>query len=96
MARNRFPVEVLTPEGEYDDLPERAFYMKGTIDEVLEEMKGSGRKGAKADSSDDEDDSAEQDEETTESGEGEDAGSKAEAENSTAENEDSEAETEDR
>src|SRR6187431_2662010 len=26
-------------EGEHDDIPERAFYMKGTIDEVLEEMK---------------------------------------------------------
>src|SRR5206468_5534998 len=31
-------------EGKHDDLPERAFYMKGTIDEVLEEMKGSGGK----------------------------------------------------
>ena len=27
-------------DGQHDDLPERAFYMKGTIDEVLEEMKG--------------------------------------------------------
>ena len=31
-------------EGQHDDIPERAFYMKGTIDEVLEEMKGSGKK----------------------------------------------------
>ena len=31
-------------EGEHDDIPERAFYMKGTIDEVLEEVKGSGKK----------------------------------------------------
>ena len=23
-------------EGKYDDIPEQAFYMKGTIDEVLE------------------------------------------------------------
>jgi len=30
--------------GDHDDIPERAFYMKGTIDEVLEEMKGSGKK----------------------------------------------------
>ena len=36
-------------EGEHDDLPERAFYMKGTIDEVLEEIKGSGKKKAKDD-----------------------------------------------
>jgi F-type H+-transporting ATPase subunit beta len=30
-------------EGEHDDLPERAFYMKGSIDEVLEGEKKSGR-----------------------------------------------------
>jgi F-type H+-transporting ATPase subunit beta len=30
--------------GEHDDIPERAFYMKGTIDEVLEEVRGSGKK----------------------------------------------------
>ena len=30
--------------GEHDDIPERAFYMKGTIDEVLQEVKGSGKK----------------------------------------------------
>jgi F-type H+/Na+-transporting ATPase subunit beta len=36
-------------EGQHDDIPERAFYMKGTIDEVLEEMKGSGKKKAKKD-----------------------------------------------
>jgi F-type H+-transporting ATPase subunit beta len=26
-------------EGKYDDIPEQAFYMKGTIDEVLEAAK---------------------------------------------------------
>ena len=52
-------------DGEHDDLPERAFYMKGTIDEVLEEMKGSKKKGAKGDASDDEEETGEQDEETT-------------------------------
>jgi vacuolar-type H+-ATPase catalytic subunit A/Vma1 len=31
-------------EGKHDEIPERAFYMKGTIDEVLEEVKGSGGK----------------------------------------------------
>ncbi len=35
-------------EGEYDDLPERAFYMKGSIDEVKDEKK-SGRKERKKD-----------------------------------------------
>src|SRR2546430_1562064 len=39
-------------EGKHDDLPERAFYMKGTIDEVLEEMKGGG--GRKQEKGDDE------------------------------------------
>ncbi len=29
-------------EGKYDEVPERAFFMKGTIDEVLEDAKGSG------------------------------------------------------
>jgi F-type H+-transporting ATPase subunit beta len=27
-------------EGKHDDLPERAFYMKGTIDEVVDAAKG--------------------------------------------------------
>ncbi len=36
-------------EGEHDDLPERAFYMKGSIDEVLEGEKKSGRKEEKKD-----------------------------------------------
>jgi len=29
--------------GEHDDVPERAFFMKGAIDDVVAEMKGSGR-----------------------------------------------------
>src|SRR5213076_835882 len=40
-------------EGKHDDLPERAFYMKGTIDEVLQESKGGG--GKKEEDSDSED-----------------------------------------
>ena len=28
-------------DGKHDDLPERAFYMKGTIDEVVEAAKGA-------------------------------------------------------
>ena len=32
-------------EGQHDDLPERAFYMKGTIDEVLEGAKGAKDEG---------------------------------------------------
>ncbi|GAC1323850.1 MAG: F0F1 ATP synthase subunit beta [Thermoleophilaceae bacterium] len=64
-------------EGQHDDLPERAFYMKGSIDEVVEEMKGSGaKKGGKDDDSDDDGDEddqgkaeSESDEDETEDGE---------------------------
>ena len=42
-------------EGEHDELPERVFYMKGGIDEVLEEAKGGGAKEAEEDSSESED-----------------------------------------
>jgi F-type H+-transporting ATPase subunit beta len=45
--------------GEHDDIPERAFYMKGTIDEVLEEIKGSGKKKGGSDAK--KDDSADDD-----------------------------------
>jgi F0F1-type ATP synthase beta subunit len=30
-------------DGQHDELPERAFYMKGTIDEVVETIRGEGR-----------------------------------------------------
>jgi hypothetical protein len=39
--------------GDHDDIPERAFLLKGTIDDVLEEVKGSG--GKKSDDSGDDD-----------------------------------------
>jgi F-type H+-transporting ATPase subunit beta len=45
-------------EGKHDDVPERAFYMKGTIDEVLEEVKGGGKKQQR-DESDEEGESEE-------------------------------------
>src|SRR5215210_2164352 len=38
-------------EGKHDDIPERAFYMKGTIDQVLEEAKSA--KGSKSDDGED-------------------------------------------
>jgi F-type H+-transporting ATPase subunit beta len=42
-------------EGKHDDLPERAFYMKGTIDDVVSEGKKGGDEGAEEEeSSDDE------------------------------------------
>ena len=43
-------------EGEHDDLPERAFLLKGTIEDVVEEAKGSG--GKKSESSSDTSDSS--------------------------------------
>ena len=30
-------------EGRYDDFPERAFYMKGTIDDVIADARGEGQ-----------------------------------------------------
>ena len=40
-------------EGEHDEVPERAFLLKGTIEDVLEDVKGGGKKDE--DSGDDED-----------------------------------------
>jgi len=43
-------------DGEHDDLPEAAFYMKGTIDQVVEESRGSARsRGAASADGDSED-----------------------------------------
>jgi F-type H+-transporting ATPase subunit beta len=54
-------------EGQHDDVPERAFLLKGTIEEVLEDVKGGGKK--KSSDSDESGDSDEnggnEDEETT-------------------------------
>jgi len=49
-------------EGEHDDIPERAFYMKGTIDEVLEEVKGSGKKKKDQPKDDESEDQSDDDE----------------------------------
>jgi F-type H+/Na+-transporting ATPase subunit beta len=42
-------------EGQHDDVPERAFLLKGTIDDVLEEVKGGGGKKSSDDDSEEED-----------------------------------------
>ncbi|HYH58145.1 MAG TPA: F0F1 ATP synthase subunit beta [Thermoleophilaceae bacterium] len=73
-------------DGEHDDVPERAFYMKGTIDEVLEELKGSGKK---QDQPKAEDEEAEKSEEA----EGDESN---EDENEESENEESENESKDK
>ena len=52
-------------DGEHDDRPERDFYMKGSIDEVVEGAKKSGRKDEKKDDEEepkDEEPTAESDE----------------------------------
>ena len=51
-------------DGEHDDIPERAFYMKGTIDEVLEDVKGSGKKKDQP-KAEDEEESSDEEEDTT-------------------------------
>jgi len=51
-------------EGEHDERPESAFYMKGSIDEVTENEKKSGRKEKKKKSDDDDEDSDSESEET--------------------------------
>jgi F-type H+/Na+-transporting ATPase subunit beta len=51
-------------EGQHDDLPERAFYMKGTIDQVTEEAKGGGKKGKKDEEGEEEDTKAEGEDES--------------------------------
>jgi F-type H+-transporting ATPase subunit beta len=62
-------------EGQHDDVPERAFLLKGTIDEVLEEVKGGGKKKS-------EEESDGSDEEKDEDEGAEDRGQGAEAEGS--------------
>jgi hypothetical protein len=42
-------------EGQHDDVPERAFLLKGTIEDVLEEVKGGGGKKDSDDEKSDED-----------------------------------------
>jgi F-type H+-transporting ATPase subunit beta len=61
-------------EGKHDDLPERAFFMKGTIDEVVKEARGDSGEDEK-DSGEDEKDSGSD----RESGSGEESGSDRES-----------------
>jgi F-type H+-transporting ATPase subunit beta len=55
-------------DGEFDDVPERAFYMKGSIDEVTENEKKSGREEKKEDEPE-----ASADEDSEDEGEADDA-----------------------
>jgi F-type H+/Na+-transporting ATPase subunit beta len=73
-------------EGKHDDIPERAFYMKGTIDQVLEDAKG-----AKPDDGEDEEDEEGEDssgsEEDKESGNGDDESGDAKSDDKSEEDE---------
>jgi F-type H+-transporting ATPase subunit beta len=65
-------------EGKHDDLPERAFFMKGTIDEVVADARGSSEGSDEEGSKDDEERDADQaqDTENTDGGsDSEDSGS---------------------
>src|SRR6185312_15868101 len=56
-------------DGEHDDLPEQAFYMKGTIDQVVEDARTEGRESKPAEEAESEED----DRADTESAESEDS-----------------------
>jgi F-type H+-transporting ATPase subunit beta len=57
-------------EGKHDDIPERAFYMKGTIDEVIKDARGEEDKSSKDDQQDsgEEDKSSKDDQQDSEDG----------------------------
>jgi F-type H+-transporting ATPase subunit beta len=58
--------------GEHDEIPERAFLLKGTIDDVLEEVKGTKKRGDSGDKKEEKSESDESSEEET-SAEGDDS-----------------------
>jgi F-type H+-transporting ATPase subunit beta len=72
--------------GEHDDIPERAFLLKGTIDDVLEEVKGSG--GSKKSDEGDKDDSDDS-EDSDDSGDDTEASSDADSGDSDSDDSDS-------
>src|SRR4051812_36851152 len=49
-------------DGQHDDVPERAFLLKGTIEDVLEEVKGGGKKSSDSDDESEDSESEEKDE----------------------------------
>jgi F-type H+/Na+-transporting ATPase subunit beta len=61
-------------EGKHDDLPERAFFMKGTIDDVVREARGEEKAEEKRDEEATEEDEAARGPEASSEGEGEGSG----------------------
>jgi F-type H+-transporting ATPase subunit beta len=74
--------------GDHDDVPERAFYMKGTIDEVLEELKGSGKKRSDSPKAEESDDSDDSDDDNGNGGDEEESGSDADSSNGDSDSDD--------
>src|SRR5215216_872562 len=58
-------------DGKHDDLPEQAFYMKGTIDQVVDDARTEGRKGKPSDEEKQDKDKDEEGAESREGSEGE-------------------------
>jgi hypothetical protein len=54
-------------EGEHDEVPERAFLLKGTIEDVLEDVKGSGGKKDDSEKKEEEGDEEESSDESADS-----------------------------
>jgi F-type H+-transporting ATPase subunit beta len=76
-------------EGKHDDLPERAFFMKGTIDEVVKEAGGEEDEEEKKDS----DDSEDSDGEKTESRGGDDSSDEDEKKDDSSDDSDSDSDS---
>src|SRR5581483_560267 len=68
-------------EGKHDDVPERAFFMKGTIDEVVKEARGDSGDEDKSD----EDDSGESEERSDSEENGDETRSESKADDSDSE-----------
>jgi hypothetical protein len=80
-------------DGEHDEIPESAFYMKGTIDQVLEDHRGSGG-GKDSEGDDDGEDDGEKQEEQEDGSDGEEQDS-GEPEASEQDSDDGDEETSD-
>jgi F-type H+-transporting ATPase subunit beta len=75
-------------EGKHDDLPERAFFMKGTIDQVVEEAGGEKAQGEESEDSDSKDEGeskSEDKEESKSEGDGEESESEGDGDESKSE-----------
>jgi F-type H+-transporting ATPase subunit beta len=80
-------------EGQHDDVPERAFLLKGTIEDVLEEVKGGG--GKKESDSEEESESEEKDEKAEGSGQGAEAQGSDDADDSNDDDDDKDESSDD-